>query len=38
MKWVGISVGTQTLVFVPLIVVVSLVLHRMLKSNALQTA
>jgi hypothetical protein len=38
MKLAGIPVGTQTLVFVPLLVTVSLFLHRMLKSNALQTA
>lgn len=38
MKVAGISVGTQTLVFAPPIVAASFLLHRMLKSNALQTA
>jgi len=38
MKIAGITVGTQTLVFVPLILIASYLLHRMLKANALLTA
>ncbi len=36
MKLAGLSVSTQTLVFVPLIVIVSFQLHRMLRTSALK--
>jgi acyl-[acyl-carrier-protein]-phospholipid O-acyltransferase / long-chain-fatty-acid--[acyl-carrier-protein] ligase len=36
MKLIGLSVSTQTLVFVPLIIIVTLQLHRMIRSSALK--
>ena len=38
MKAAGLSASIQTLVFVPLLIFVSLMLHRMLKSSALKAA
>ena len=38
MKFGGLAVSTQTLVLVPLTVIVSFALHRMLKTSALQAA
>lgn len=38
MKLAGLTVSMQTLVFVPLLILVGILLHRMLKSSALKTA